>query len=406
MRKLAKLMTLVLSASILFGFMGCSDESDENKSTSKMVGTYKTVDHTAKLDVKADYTIFVDTGYDEYNMNGSWKETAKGGEFTFPDGEGGELVGTAEIKEDDVIWCVSEDMDMRTYAVKISNTAVDMKGTWSNGTMTTTVDAEGNFSIRVSEDSTITGTVTVEGNSFVMEDSEGEEYTGVVSASGKAYMEYYNGEDMVQDIFEKQDESDEKQDESDEKQDESDEKQDESDENKSTSEIVGTYKTVDHAAKLDVKADYTIFVDTGSEEYNMDGSWEETAEGGEFTFPAGEGVELVGTAEIEEDDVIWCVCEDMGMYTYAVKISNTAVDMEGTWSNGKMTTTIDADGNFSIPMSEDLTITGKATVEGNSFVMEDSDGEVVSTGVVSASGKAYMQYDNGEDLVQDVFVKQ
>lgn len=39
MRKLAKLMTLVLSASILFGFMGCSDESgesDEKKSTSKI----------------------------------------------------------------------------------------------------------------------------------------------------------------------------------------------------------------------------------------------------------------------------------------------------------------------------------------------------------------------------------
>ena len=393
MRKLAKLMTLVLSASILFGFMGCSDESDENKSTSKMVGKYMTVDHTAKLDVKADYTIFVDTGSEEDNMNGTWKETDKGGEFTFQVG-GVEFVGTAEIKEDDVIRCVSEDMDMRTYAVKISNTAVDMKGTWSNGTMTTTVDAEGNFSIRVSEDSTITGTVTVEGNSFVMEDSEGNEVsTGVVSASGKAYMEYYNGEDMVQDIFEKQDESDEK--------------QDESDENKSTSEIVGTYKLVNHTAKLNVKADYTVFVDTGYDEYNMNGSWKETAKGGEFTFPAGEGVEVVGTAEIKEDDVIWCVCEDLdAMCTYAVKISNTAVIMEGTWSNGTMTTTIDADGNFSIPMSEDFEITGKATVEGNSFVMEDSDGEVVSTGVVSASGKAYMQYFDGEDLVQDIFEKQ
>lgn len=205
MRKLAKLMTLVLSASILFGFMGCSDESDENKSTSKMVGTYKTVDHTAKLDVKADYTIFVDTGSEQYNMNGSWKETAKGGEFTFPAGEGVELVGTAEIKEDDVIWCVSEEMDMRTYAVKISNTDVAMQGTWSNGTMTTTIDADGNFSIPMSEDLTITGTATVEGNSFVMEDSEGDEVaTGVVSASGKAYMEYFDGEDLVQDIFEKQ----------------------------------------------------------------------------------------------------------------------------------------------------------------------------------------------------------
>ena len=146
MKKLAKLMTLVLSASILFGFMGCSDESDENKSTSKIVGKYKLVDHTAKLDVKADYTIFVDTGYEEYNMNGTWKETDKGGEFTFQVG-GVEFVGTAEIKEDDVIWCVSEDMDMRTYAVKISDTDVAMQGTWSNGKMTTTINAEGNFSI-------------------------------------------------------------------------------------------------------------------------------------------------------------------------------------------------------------------------------------------------------------------
>lgn len=208
MRKLAKLMTLVLSASILFGFMGCSDDSgdsDENKSTSKIVGKYKIVDHSATLDVKADYTIFVDTGSEEYNMNGTWKETAKGGEFTFPAGEGVELVGTAEVKEDDVIWCVSEEMEMNTYAVKISNTAVDMKGTWSNGTMTTTIDAEGNFSIPMSEDYTLTGKATIEGNSFVMKDSEGNEVsTGVVSASGKAYMEYYNGEDMVQDIFVKQ----------------------------------------------------------------------------------------------------------------------------------------------------------------------------------------------------------
>ena len=137
----------------------------------------------------------------------------------------------------------------------------------------------------------------------------------------------------------------------------------------------------------------------------MNGTWKETDKGGEFTFQVG-GVEFVGTAEIKEDDVICCVSEDMDMRTYAVKISNTAVDMKGTWSNGTMTTTIDADGNFSIPMSEDFTITGKATVEGNSFVMEDSEGNVVSTGVVSASGKAYMQYDNGEDLVQDIFVKQ
>ena len=203
MRKLAILMTLVLSASILFGFMGCSDESDENKSTSKMVGKYMTVDHTAKLDVKADYTIFVDTGYDEYNMNGTWEETAEGGEFTFPAGEGVELVGTAKIEEDDVIRCVCDDMDMHTYAVKISNTDVNMQGTWSNGTMTTTIDAEGNYSIPMH---TLTGKVTVEGNSFVMKDSEDELYdiTGVVSASGKAYMEYYNGEDMVQDVFVKQ----------------------------------------------------------------------------------------------------------------------------------------------------------------------------------------------------------
>lgn len=205
MRKLAKLMTLVLSASILFGFMGCSDDSDENKSTNKMVGKYMLVDHSATLDVKADYTIFVDTGYEEYNRNGTWKETADGGEFTFPAGEGVELVGTAEIKEDDVILCVSEDMDMETYAVKISNTDVVMQGTWSNEEMTTTIDAEGNFSIPMSEDYTLTGKATVEGNSFVMKDSEGNEVsTGVVSASGKAYMEYYKGEDWVQDIFEKQ----------------------------------------------------------------------------------------------------------------------------------------------------------------------------------------------------------
>lgn len=206
MKKLAKLMTLVLSASILFGFMGCSDESDENKSTNKMVGKYMLVNHAANLDVKADYTIFVDTGNEEYNMNGSWKETAEGGEFTFPAGEGVELVGTAEIIEDDVILCVCEEMDaMCTYAVKISNTDVDMQGTWSNGKMTTTIDAEGNFSIPMSADSTITGKATVEGNSFVMEDSEGEVVsTGVVSASGKAYMEYDDGKDLVQDIFVKQ----------------------------------------------------------------------------------------------------------------------------------------------------------------------------------------------------------
>lgn len=205
MRKLAKLMTLVLSASILFGFMGCSDESDENKSTSKIVGIYMTVDHTANFNVKADYTIIVDICSEDYSMNGSWKETDNGGEFTFPAVEGKEVVGTAKIIEDDVILCVCEDMEMDTYAVKISNTAVDMKGTWSNGKMTTTIDAKGNFSIPVSEDDTITGKALVEGNLFVMQDSKGNAVSrGVVSASGKAYMAYKNGEDWVQDIFVKQ----------------------------------------------------------------------------------------------------------------------------------------------------------------------------------------------------------
>ena len=116
----------------------------------------------------------------------------------------------------------------------------------------------------------------------------------------------------------------------------------------------------------------------------------------------GKTIELTSTKI--EDDVQKMVSE-IGIDTYAVKISKTATSMAGTWSNGEMETTIDANGNFSIPVSQDYTITGKATITGNSFVMKDAEGNEVATGVVSASGKAYMSYSNGEDLVQGVFTK-
>lgn len=168
------------------------------------------------------------------------------------------------------------------------------------------------------------------------------------------------------------------------------------------SSLVGKYQFVDLSMTVDVKVDGTISIETaGGQKFN--GSYKETKDGADVSFTMdGKTIELTSTKI--EDDVQKMVSE-IGIDTYAVKISKTATSMAGTWSNGEMETTIDANGNFSIPVSQDYTITGKATITGNSFVMKDAEGNEVATGVVSASGKAYMSYSNGEDLVQGVFTK-
>ena len=169
------------------------------------------------------------------------------------------------------------------------------------------------------------------------------------------------------------------------------------------SSLVGKYQFVDLSTTVDVKVDGTISIETADGQ-KFNGSYKETKDGADVSFTMDdETIELTSTKI--EDDVQKMVSE-IGIDTYAVKISKTATSMAGTWSNGEMETTIDANGNFSIPVSQDYTITGKATITGNSFEMKDAEGNEVATGVVSASGKAYMSYSsNGEDWVQDVFTK-
>ena len=168
------------------------------------------------------------------------------------------------------------------------------------------------------------------------------------------------------------------------------------------SSLVGKYQFVDLSTTVDVKVDGTISIETADGQ-KFNGSYKETKDGADVSFTMdGKTIELTSTKI--EDDVQKMVSEN-GIDTYAVKISKTATSMAGTWSNGEMETTIDANGNFSIPVSQDYTITGKATITGNSFVMEEAEENKVATGVVSASGKAYMSYRNGEDLVQGVFTK-
>lgn len=170
------------------------------------------------------------------------------------------------------------------------------------------------------------------------------------------------------------------------------------------SSLVGKYQFVDLSTTVDVKVDGTISIETADGQKKFNGSYKETKDGADVSFTMdGKTIELTSTKI--EDDVQKMVSE-IGIDTYAVKISKTATSMAGTWSNGEMETTIDANGNFSIPVSQDYTITGKATITGNSFVMKDAEENEVATGVVSASGKAYMSYSNGEeDLVQGVFTK-
>ena len=169
------------------------------------------------------------------------------------------------------------------------------------------------------------------------------------------------------------------------------------------SSLVGKYQFVDLSTTVDVKVDGTISIETADGQ-KFNGSYKETKDGADVSFTMDdETIELTSTKI--EDDVQKMVSE-IGIDTYAVKISKTATSMAGTWSNGEMETTIDANGDFSIPVSQDYTITGKATITGNSFEMKDAEENEVATGVVSASGKAYMSYSsNGEDWVQDVFTK-
>lgn len=169
------------------------------------------------------------------------------------------------------------------------------------------------------------------------------------------------------------------------------------------SSLVGKYQFVDLSTTVDVKVDGTISIETADGQ-KFNGSYKETKDGADVSFTMDDKTIELTSTKIEDD--VQKMVSEIGIDTYAVKISKTATSMAGTWSNGEMETTIDANGNFSIPVSQDYTITGKATITGNSFVMKDAEGNEVATGVVSASGKAYMSYSsNGEDWVQDVFTK-
>lgn len=171
------------------------------------------------------------------------------------------------------------------------------------------------------------------------------------------------------------------------------------------SSLVGKYRFVDLSATVDVKVDGTISIERVADGKKFNGSYEETKDGANVSFTM-EGKTIKLTSKKIEDDVQEMVSDEIGIDTYAVKISETAASMAGTWSYGEMKTTIDENGDFSISVSQqDNTITGKATITGNSFVMKDAKGNEIATGVVSASGKAYMSYSNGEDWVQDVFTK-
>lgn len=88
----------------------------------------------------------------------------------------------------------------------------------------------------------------------------------------------------------------------------------------------------------------------------------------------------------------------LGKRTF-VKYREAAVDLVGTWSDGKYNITVDASGFKVAPVSAPTNVVSEGTVakEGNTFTLTGSN-NIIATGLVSTNSKAYVNYLDGATM--------
>ena len=209
MKKLVRVSLFVLMALTLSLAIGCKHDSDpeQKPAPSNFVGEWKSTDGSTTVTVTSDMFTTEVTDMPEpfsgtYTVSPDGK-TLTTSEITLPEGMGKEAF-TMKLKdgESDVMELpLPEEMGGNAILVKKSTEKIDLTGTWTgkiaideNGTLgdLTIVFADNEATLTLpGETGDVTGDVTQNGNFFSITDTwsdEGGELTGLISASGKAWL--------------------------------------------------------------------------------------------------------------------------------------------------------------------------------------------------------------------------
>lgn len=209
MKKLVRVSLFILMALTLSLAIGCKHDSDpeQKPASSNFVGKWKSTDGTTTVTVtSATFTTEV-TGMPEpfsgtYTVSSDGK-TLTTSEITLPEG-GTKVAFSMKLKdsETDVLDLLLSEIGMgdNLVLVKVSTDKPNLTGTWTGkvvidekGTLgdATIVFADNKATLTLNGQ-TVTATVTQDGNFFTIrwgDDHEWSEFTGLISASGKAWLD-------------------------------------------------------------------------------------------------------------------------------------------------------------------------------------------------------------------------
>lgn len=213
MKKLVRVSLFVLMALTLSLAIGCKHDSDpeQKPASANFVGEWKSTDGTKTVTVtSATFTTKVTdmpepfTGSYTVSSDGKTLTTS---EITLPEAMGGKKMKfTMKLKdgESDVMELpLPETMGGNTILVKKSTENVNLDGTWTgkiDGENVTIVFANNTATLTLpgetGPETTDPAPVTQNGNFFTItatwtDDPEGDKLTGLISASGKAWL--YDG---------------------------------------------------------------------------------------------------------------------------------------------------------------------------------------------------------------------
>ena len=225
MKKLVRVSLFVLMALTLSIAIGCKHDSDpepapadvagkndsapeQKPASANFVGEWKSTDGTTTVTVTSDrFTTKVNDMPEPFS--GTYTVSSDGktlttSEITLPEGMG-KVAFSMKLKdsETDVMDLPLSEIGMGDLVlVKVSTTEPNLDGTWTGQV----VDAEGNLGNLTivfannnatltlpGETETVTAPVTQNGNFFTItatwtDDPEGDKLTGLISASGKAWL--------------------------------------------------------------------------------------------------------------------------------------------------------------------------------------------------------------------------
>ena len=214
MKKLVRVSLFVLMALTLSLAIGCKHDSDpeQKPASSNFVGRWKSTDGSTTVTVTSDtFTTKMPrmpdpiSGTYTVSPDGKTLTTSK---ISFPEDMGGPKAVSMKLKDSETdvmdlpLSKISEKLGKDLVLVKESSTKFNLNGTWTGNVVidgeeilrdATIVFIDNNATLKLPGNQDVTATVTQNGNFFTIrrggDDQELVESTGLVSVSGKAWLD-------------------------------------------------------------------------------------------------------------------------------------------------------------------------------------------------------------------------